>query len=136
MNEVMPFASFDGSPCANTSASFETDPLEIHIFRPRSTHESPSRFALVRSFVASLPTSGSVRPKHPMTSPLQSDGSHRCFCSSVPNLRMVISTSEIWTERVVRTAGREKNVAQAVQVGMRHGRIHERFAGSAPAMRL
>src|SRR5438445_7100593 len=99
----MPFASFEGSPCANTSASFDTEPLEIHIFRPRSTHEPPSRFALVRSFVASLPTSGSVRPKQPMTSPLHSAGSHRCFCSSVPNLRMVISTSEIWTESVVRT---------------------------------
>src|SRR3989442_4466743 len=99
----MPFASFEGSPCANTSGSFDTDPLEIHIFRPRSTHESPSRFALVRSFVASLPTSGSVRPKQPMTWPLHSAGSHRCFCSSVPNLRMVISTSEIWTESVVRT---------------------------------
>src|SRR5467141_322537 len=102
-NAVMPFASFEGSPCANTSASFDTDPLEIHIFRPRSVHESPSRFALVRSFVASLPTSGSVRPKQPMTSPLQRDGSQRCFCSSVPNLRMVISTSEIWTDSVVRT---------------------------------
>src|SRR5256885_217426 len=102
-NAVMPLASFEGSPCANTSASFDTEPLEIHIFRPRSTHESPSRFALVRSFVASLPTSGSVRPKQPMTSPLHSEGSHRCFCSSVPNLRMVISTSEIWTESVVRT---------------------------------
>src|SRR5437016_5811101 len=99
----MPLASFAGSPWANTRASFETEPFEIHIFRPRSTHESPSRFAVVRSFVASLPTSGSVRPKHPMTSPLQSAGSQRCFCSSVPNLRMVISTSEIWTESVVRT---------------------------------
>src|SRR5256712_12012419 len=99
----MPFASFEGSPCANTSASFDTEPLEIHIFRPRSTHESPSRFALVRSFVGALPPSGWVRPKQPMTSPLHSEGSHRCFCSSVPNLRMVISTSEIWTDSVVRT---------------------------------
>src|SRR6184192_710674 len=99
----MPLASFDGSPCANTRASFETEPFEIHIFRPRSTHESPSRLAVVRSFVASLPTSGSVRPKHPMISPLQREGSQRCFCSSVPNFRMVISTSEIWTDRVVRT---------------------------------
>src|SRR4029077_10151141 len=89
--------------CANTSASFETDPLEIHIFRPRSSHESPSRFAVVRSFVASLPTSGSVSPKQPITSPLQSEGSQRCFCSSVPNFRIVISTSEICTDSVVRT---------------------------------
>src|SRR5438876_10869412 len=99
----MPFASFEGSPCANTSASFDTEPLEIHIFRPRSTHESPSRFALVRSFVASLPTSGSVRPTQLMTSPLHSEGSQRCLCSSVPHLRMVISTTEIWTEMVVRS---------------------------------
>src|SRR2546430_7847254 len=99
----MPLASLDGSPCANTSASLETEPLEIHVFRPRITQESPSRFAVVRSFVASLPTSGSVSPKQPMTSPLQSDASHRCFCPSVPNWRIVISTSEIWTESVVRT---------------------------------
>src|SRR5947209_16279165 len=99
----MPLDSFAGSPCAKMSASFDTEPFEIHVFRPRSTHESPSRFALVRILVASLPTSGSVRPKQPMTSPLQSKGSQRCFCSSVPNLRMVISTSEIWTESVVRT---------------------------------
>src|SRR2546426_7202333 len=66
----MPLASFEGSPWAKTSASFDTEPLEIHVLRPRRTHESPSRFALVRIFVASLPTSGSVRPKHPRTSPL------------------------------------------------------------------
>src|SRR2546428_267245 len=97
-NAVMPLSSFDGSACANTSARPDTEPFEIHVLRPRSTHESPSRLALVRIFVASLPTSGSVRPKHPMTSPLQRRGSQRCFCSSVPNFRMVISTREICTE--------------------------------------
>src|SRR5256712_2290941 len=102
-NAVMPLCSLDGSPCANTSARPDTEPFEIHVLRPRRTHESPSRLALVRIFVASLPTSGSVRPKHPRTSPLQRRGSQRCFCSSVPNLRTVISTSEIWTESVVRT---------------------------------
>src|SRR5438309_2026215 len=57
----MPFASFEGSPCANTSASFETEPLEIHIFRPRSTHESPSRFASLRIDCCSEVRSKSTR---------------------------------------------------------------------------
>jgi len=77
--------------------------LLIHIFRPRRIQSVPSRFALVRSFVASLPTSGSVSPKHPMTAPLHSCGRYRCFCASVPHLRIVSSTSEIWTDSVVRT---------------------------------
>ncbi len=67
------------------------------------TQSFPSRFAVARSRVASLPTAGSVRPKQPMTSPLQRCGSQVRFCSSVPNFRIVISTSEIWTDRVVRT---------------------------------
>src|SRR5437867_3578477 len=132
----MPFASFEGSPCAKTSASFDTEPFEIHIFRPRTTHESPSRFALVRIFVASLPTSGSVRPKHPMTSPLQSDGSQRCFCSSVPNLRLVLSTSEIWTESVGRTdesARPTSSVTRACET--RASPIPPYFSGTGPPSR-
>src|SRR5688500_10238149 len=101
-NAVIPLCPCDGSACANTSASFETEPLLIHIFRPLSTQPSPSRFAVVRSFVASLPTSGSVRPKQPMISPRQRGGRYFSFCASVPYFRIVISTSEIWTESVVR----------------------------------
>ena len=38
-----------------------------------------------------------------MISPWHRRGSHVRFCSSVPNLRIVSSTSEIWTDSVVRT---------------------------------
>ena len=34
---------------------------------------------------ASLPPSGSVRPKAPRARPATRSGSHRSFCSSVPN---------------------------------------------------
>ena len=102
-NAAIPLWPLVASVCANTSASPLTLPLLIHIFRPRRIQSAPSRVADVLSFVASLPTSGSVRPKQPISLPLQSAGRKRCFCASVPHLRMVSSTSEIWTESVVRT---------------------------------
>ena len=40
--------------------------------------------AVVRVPPASLPASGSVRPKPPRVRPAQRSGSHVCFCSSVP----------------------------------------------------
>src|SRR5438132_1518211 len=48
----MPLCSFAGSVWAKTSARFETEPLLIHVFRPRSTHASPSRRAEARILVA------------------------------------------------------------------------------------
>ena len=74
------------------------DPLVIHILVPLMTQSLPSRRALVRIEAGSEPESGSVRPKHPMTSPLAIRGSHVCFCSSEPNLQMGNMTNEPWTE--------------------------------------
>lgn len=57
----------------------------IHILRPLSTQSLPSRLAYVRIEAGSEPWSGSVSPKHPMTSPEAMRGSQPCFCSSLPN---------------------------------------------------
>ncbi|MBE1461658.1 hypothetical protein H4W33_000670 [Kibdelosporangium phytohabitans] len=54
------------------------------------TYPSPSRRAVV--FIppnASDPDSGSVIAHAPMCSKVASFGSHRCFCASVPRVRMV-----------------------------------------------
>ncbi|GBC87796.1 hypothetical protein HRbin12_01814 [bacterium HR12] len=59
-------------------------PFVIHIFVPEMTQSEPSRRAWVRMLAGSLPASGSVRPKHPITSPRAMAGSHRSFCSSLP----------------------------------------------------
>jgi hypothetical protein len=63
-------------------------PFVIHIFVPFNTQSEPSRPAWVRIRAGSLPASGSVRPKQPIVSPRAILGSHRCFCSSVPNLQI------------------------------------------------
>ena len=65
------------SVLAHTTARSAIPPLVIHIFVPESTQSSPSLRAAVRIRPGSEPTSGSVRPKHPMTSPLAIAGSHR-----------------------------------------------------------
>ncbi len=70
------------SVCAHTTATPATDPLVIHILRPLSTQSPPgSRLAYVRMEAGSEPWSGSVSPKHPMTSPAAMRGSQFCFCS-------------------------------------------------------
>ena len=73
---------------AQTIARSATLPLVIHIFVPERTQSSPSRRALVRMRPGSEPTSGSVRPKQPITSPRAIWGSQRSFCSSEPNLQI------------------------------------------------
>ena len=69
------------SVCAQITATSAIEPLVIHIFEPLRTQPSPSRFADVRMWFGSLPKSASVRPKHPITSPVAIFGSHCCFCS-------------------------------------------------------
>ncbi len=63
-------------------------PFVIHIFVPDTIQSLPSRRAAVRMCEGSLPKSGSVRPKQPMTSPAAIFGSHSCFCSSEPNFQI------------------------------------------------
>ena len=83
---------------AQTMARSAIDPLVIHIFVPDITQSEPSLLALVRIDAGSEPESGSVRPKHPMTSPVAMRGSHSCFCSSEPNFQIGNMASEPWTE--------------------------------------
>ena len=77
-------------------------PLVIHIFVPDRTQSEPSRRAAVRIWQGSLPTSGSVRPKQPMTSPEAMRGSHSCFCSSEPNFQIGNIASEPCTDTALR----------------------------------
>ena len=59
-------------------------PLPIHFLRPLSTHESPSRRAVVSSETESEPWSGSVSANAPIFSAGHA-GSQRSFCSSDPH---------------------------------------------------
>lgn len=62
----------------------------IHRFAPSRIHTSPSRRAVVRRPPAtSEPPCGSVKPKAPIFSKRLIAGSHRRFCSSEPQVRMV-----------------------------------------------
>ncbi len=55
---------------------------------PLITHSSPSSSARVFVAPASEPASGSVSPKAASARPATRSGSQRCFCSSVPNVRI------------------------------------------------
>ena len=87
---------------AHTMATSAIPPLVIHIFVPLSTQSESSPRALVRMCAGSDPKSGSVRPKHPMTSPAAIFGNHSCFCSSEPNFQMGNMASDPWTETKLR----------------------------------
>ncbi len=64
---IGPGPSPSDSPRAHTTATSAMPPLVIHILVPFSTQSSPSRRARVRMLAGSLPESGSVRPKQPMS---------------------------------------------------------------------
>ena len=57
----------------------------IHDFAPLSTYPPSTAFAAHRKAAASEPACGSDRLYAPICSPDSIPGSHRCFCSSVPN---------------------------------------------------
>ena len=82
------------------TSAIEASPIQR--FAPDSTQPSPSRTARVAMLAGSLPAVGSVRPKQPISSPAAMPGSHRCFCSSEPNLAMALIASEPCTETKVR----------------------------------
>ena len=63
-NPTMP-----SSARAHTTATSATEALVIHIFEPLSTQSEPSRRAVVRMPPGLEPKSGSVSPKHPISSP-------------------------------------------------------------------
>ncbi len=84
-----------GSVWAKTSASLATLPSEMNILAPLM-RQPPSIFtARVRWSAASEPAPGSVSPKQPNHSPLHSRGRYARFCSSVPQRRMALHTSEV-----------------------------------------
>jgi hypothetical protein len=79
-------------------------PIEIHCFAPLITQPPSVFFARVCWLAASEPVPGSVRPKQPSASPLQSCGSHSRFWSSLPQRTIDEQTSEVWTDTTVRIA--------------------------------
>ena len=92
---------------AQTTATSATEPFVIHILVPSSTQSlrsSPgvSRRARVRIPPGSDPKSGSVSPKHPISSPDAMPGSQRSFCSSEPCFQIANMASEPWTDTTER----------------------------------
>ena len=88
---------------AHTTATSAIPPFVIHIFVPDRIQSPPgSRRADVRMPDGSLPKSGSVRPKHPTTSPLAIGGSQRSFCSSLPKVQIGHIESEPCTLTALR----------------------------------
>ena len=93
---------FSGSVWAKTRATSAKLPRLIHIFWPLIDQPESVLVARVRRLAASVPVSGSVRPKQPSASPEHRRGSHCCFCSSVPHFSIEPATSEVCTETTVR----------------------------------
>src|SRR5260370_32829052 len=60
----------------------------MKVLEPLTTQWSPSRTAVVFSMARSDPPDGSVIAILHTSSPAAMPGSHRAFCSSVPNSRM------------------------------------------------
>ena len=63
---------------------------EMYVFCPLSRKSEPSRRAVVVMACELDPASGSVIAKEVMVSPEAMPGSHRFFCSSVPNREMIV----------------------------------------------
>jgi len=60
----------------------------MKVLAPLMTYSSPSRRAVVRMALRSLPAPGSLMAMARMVSPLAQRGSHCCFCASVPRRSM------------------------------------------------
>jgi len=113
--QPIPRCFLSGSVWAKTSARLAWLPIEIHIFAPL-IFQPPSTFvARVRWLAASEPVSGSVRPKHPSHSPLQSLGRNFCFCSSLPQRRIELQTSDVCTEMTVRIALSTRPISSTIR---------------------
>ena len=84
-----------------TSAEISVPAFVMNILAPSTTHSPPSRRALVRVAPASEPAPGSVSPKAARRRPDASCGSHRCFCSGLPNRLIGCVPSEVWAATVI-----------------------------------
>src|SRR5262245_44649796 len=71
-----------------TSEVMSVPELVMNAFSPSITHSSPSSRAVVRVPPASLPASGSVRPKPASARPAHRSGSHSWRWTSVPKRKM------------------------------------------------
>ena len=80
-----------------TSASL---PFVIKHLLPLSTHSSPSRTAFVCCPCASVPAPGSVSPNAPSFSPFARGTTYFCFCSSVPNVMIGSTQSDVCAETI------------------------------------
>ena len=90
MKAVMP------SSARAASATMEArSPLVTQALLPLRTYSSPSRWARQEMLRVSLPASGSERESAPRRSPDAMAGSQRCFCSSVPCVRIRVAAM-VW----------------------------------------
>ncbi len=85
-------------PLAQTMATLAICAFVIHSLRPDTDHPAPVRAARVSIAPGSLPCSGSVRPKQPITFPAAISGSHFCFCASDPKRQMAYMARLVCTE--------------------------------------
>jgi len=75
----------------------------MKVLRPFSTHPSLVRLANVVILCEFEPASGSVIANAMVSVPSASDGSHRCFCSSVPKRLMTVP--QIAGETIIISSG-------------------------------
>ena len=87
---------------AQITATSAIEARPIQRFAPSITQSSPSRTAVVPMLAGSLPASGSVSPKQPISSPAAIPGSHRCFWDSEPHFAIALIASDPWTLTNVR----------------------------------
>ena len=83
-----------------TEVSSEPE-LVMNCFAPLTTHSPSTSSALVRVAPASEPAPGSVRPKPAIARPATRSGSHCCFCSSVPKVRIGLMPRPTAASRVM-----------------------------------
>ena len=103
--------------------------MDVQTFWPLTTQSSPSRTARVASAARSEPAPGSQNSWHQTSSPVHSGRSQRCFCSSVPNPRMVgaamPSPMPMRRGLVVRRAGRRERLLGSRLQAARHAEAAE-----------
>ena len=73
----------------------------MNCFEPLTTHSPSTSSALVLVAPASEPEPGSVRPKPASVLPATRSGSHACFCSSVPKVRIGLMPRPTAASRVM-----------------------------------
>jgi hypothetical protein len=104
MKMVIPLYSPPGDVFVASIMCVATSTPEIIIFWPLMTNSSPSRTARVSMCTASDPAFGSVRPKHPRSSPAAILGSQSRFCSSLPLFSIISPAKNTGRKKIAPTA--------------------------------